>query len=114
MLPLSWSYRLPNNKNVNLTFGENSNTAGDTPTDGHDIQNQHSNKHKIVIAGDSLLHRMSSKRMNVKDIPTVPTRDNLAGTVSPCISYISKHNNDQIGVILMAGTNDLSNPIGVT
>ena len=33
-----------NNKNLNPTFGENSNTASDTPTDGHNIQNQHSNK----------------------------------------------------------------------
>ena len=100
-----------NNKNLNPTFGENSNTASDTSTDGHNIQNQHSNKHKIVIAGDSLLHRMSSKRMNVKDIPVKLTKpgDNLAGTVSRCINYISKHNNDQIDVVLMAGTNDLSN-----
>ena len=28
-----------NNKNLNPTFGENSNTASDTPTDGHNIQN---------------------------------------------------------------------------
>ena len=50
--------------------------------------------------------------MNVKDIPTVKLTkpgDNLAGTVSHCINYISKHNNDQIDVVLMAGTNDLSN-----
>ena len=101
-----------NNKNLNPTFGENSNTASDTPTDGYNIQNQHSNKHKTVIAGDSLLHRMSSKRMNVKDIPTVKLTkpgDILAGTVSLCINYISKHNNDLIDVVLMAGTNDLSN-----
>ena len=101
-----------NNKNLNLTFGENSNTASDTPSDGHNIQNQHSKKHKIVIAGDSLLDRMSSKRMNVKDIPTVKLTkpgDNLAGTVYRCINYISKHNNDHIDVVLMAGTNDLSN-----
>ena len=81
-----------NNKNLNPTFGENSDTASDTPADGHNIQNQHSNKHKIVIAGDSLLHRMSSKRMNVKDIPTVKLTKpgyNLAGTVSRCINYIS-------------------------
>ena len=45
--------------------------------------------------------------MNVKDIPTVKLtkpRDNLAGTVARCINYISKHNNDQIDVVLMAGT----------
>ena len=101
-----------NNKNLNPTFGENSDTASDTPADGHNIQNRHFNEHKIVIAGDSLLHRMSSKRMNVKDIPTVKLTkpgDNLAGTASRCINYISKHNNDQIDVVLMAGTNDLSN-----
>ena len=101
-----------NNKNLNLTIGENSNTASDTPTDGHNIQNQHSNKNKTVIADDSLLHRMSSKSMNVKDIPTVKLTkpgDNFAGTVFRCINYISKHNNDQIDVVLMAGTIDLSN-----
>ena len=36
-----------NNKNLNPTFGENSNTGSDTPTDGHNIQKQHSNKHKL-------------------------------------------------------------------
>ena len=50
--------------------------------------------------------------MNVKDKPTVKLAkpgDNLAGTVSRFINYISKHNSDQIDVVLMAGTNDLSN-----
>ena len=50
--------------------------------------------------------------INVRDIPTVKLTkpgDNLAGTVSCCINDISKHINDQIDVVLMAGTNDLSN-----
>ena len=34
--------------------------------------------------------------------------DNLAGTVSRTINYLSKHSNEDIDLVLLVGTNDLS------
>ena len=66
---------------------------------------------KIVIAGDSLLHRINSRKMMVNKIPSVKLTkrgDNLSGTVSRLTTYISKHSNVHLYIVLMAGTNDLS------
>ena len=66
---------------------------------------------KIVIAGDSLLNRINSRKMMVNKIPSVKLTkrgDNLSGTVSRLTTYISKHSNVHLDIVLMAGTNDLS------
>ena len=66
---------------------------------------------KMVIAGDSLLHRKNSRKMMVNKIPSVKLTkrgDNLPGTVSRLTTYISKHSNVHLDIVLMAGTNDLS------
>ena len=67
---------------------------------------------KIVIAGDSLLHRINSRKMMVNKIPSVKLTkrgDNLSGTVSRLTTYISKHSNILLDIVLMqACTNDLS------
>ena len=67
---------------------------------------------KVLIAGDSLLNRMYISKMKVSDIPSVKLTkrgDNLSGTISRCINYASKHNSETLDVVLLAGTNDLSN-----
>ena len=66
---------------------------------------------KIVIAGDSLLHRINSGKMTVNKIPSVKLTKigaNLSGTVSRSTTYISKHSNVHLDIVLMACTNDLS------
>ena len=91
------------------------NTNGD-PDEANDALNSNYNddqpktNHKIVIAGDSLLHRINSRKMMVNKIPSVKltkTGDNLSGTVSRLTTYISKHSNIHLDIVLMAGTNDL-------
>ena len=67
---------------------------------------------KVLIAGDSLLNRMYISKMKVSDIPSVNLTkrgDNLSGTISRCINYASKHSSETLDVVLLAGTNDLSN-----
>ena len=67
---------------------------------------------KVLIAGDSLLNRMYISKMKVSDIPSVKLTkrgDTLSGTISRCINYASKHNSETLDVVLLAGTNDLSN-----
>ena len=67
---------------------------------------------RIVIAGDSLLHRMNANKMSVNGISCqklTKKGDNLDGSVYRSKQYISKHVNDHIDLVLLAGTNDLSN-----
>ena len=54
------------------------------------------NTHKVLIAGDSLLHRMNASKMKVCDTPSVRLTkkgDSLAGTVARVKDYISRHQN---------------------
>ena len=65
----------------------------------------------ILFAGDSLLNRMSIKRMNVGNYRSVkPTKpgNGLDGTVNRVCNHLSKHCNTKANVVLLAGTNDLS------
>ena len=69
------------------------------------------NTHKVLIAGDSLLHRMDASKMKVCDTPSVRLTkkgDSLAGTVARVKDYISRHQNVKADLVLLAGTNDLS------
>ena len=45
---------------------------------------------------------------NIQSIRLTKRGDNLSGTVSRLSAYISKHNNQQLDIVLLAGTNDLS------
>ena len=93
-------------------------TLGNTnrePDEANDALNSNCNddqpktNRKIVIAGDSLLHRINSRKMIVNKIPSVKlTKRGDSGTVSRLTTYISKHSNVHLDVVLMAGTNDLS------
>ena len=68
--------------------------------------------HKIVIAGDSLLHQINSRKMMVNKIPSVKLTkrgDNLSGTVSRSTTYISKHRNVHLDIVLMPGMNAFLN-----
>ena len=67
---------------------------------------------KIVIAGDSLLHRMNANKVSVNGISCqklTKKGDSLGGSVYRSKQYISKHGNEHIDLVLLAGTNDLSN-----
>ena len=67
---------------------------------------------EIVIAGDSLLHRMNANKMSVNGIPCqklTKKGDSLSGSVYRSKQYISKHGNEHIDLVLIADMNDLSN-----
>ena len=67
---------------------------------------------KIVVAGDSLLPRMNANMMSVDNITSVKLTkkgDSLSGSINRSKNYISKHGNDHIDLVLLAGTNDLAN-----
>ena len=67
---------------------------------------------KIVIAGDSLLHCMDANKMSVNGISCQKLKkkgNGLGGSVHRSKQYISKHGNEHIDLVLLAGTNDLSN-----
>ena len=70
--------------------------------------NQSKSNRKIVIADDSLIHRLKMKVSNIPSIRLTKRGDNLSGTVSHLSAYIGKHNNQQLDIGLLAGTNDLS------
>ena len=73
--------------------------------------NQPKSNRKIVIAGDSLLHRLNSRKTKVNNILSIRLTkrgDNLSGTVSRLSAYIGKDNNQQLDIVLLAATNDLS------
>ena len=68
--------------------------------------------HKIVIAGDSLLHRKNANKVSVNGISCqklTKKGNNLGGSVYQSKHYISKYGNEHIDLVLLAGTNDLSN-----
>ena len=55
---------------------------------------------------------MDVKKMKVSNIHSVKLTkrgDNLMGSMSHCRNYVAKHNDVIVDVVLLAGTNDLSN-----
>ena len=69
------------------------------------------NTHKVLIAGDSLLHHMNASKMKVCDTPSMRLTkrgDSLACTVARIKYCISRHQNVKADLVLLAGTNDLS------
>ena len=65
----------------------------------------------ILFASDSLLNRMSIKRMNVgnyRSVKLTKPGDGLDGTVNRIRNHLSKHCNTKANVLLLARTNDLS------
>ena len=66
---------------------------------------------KILIAGDYLLHRIKPNKLKVGDIPSVKLTkkgDTLSGTIGRCRNFLSKHADECIDFVLLAGTNDLA------
>ena len=91
-------------------INENSYQCNEMEHSNHN-NNQSKSNCKIVIAGNSLLHCLNSGKMKVNNIPSIRLTkrgDNLSGTVSHLSAYIGKHNNQQLDIVLLAGTNDLS------
>ena len=88
-------------------MGEDANQPNVTES----ISDRYEPKRKIIIAGDSLLHRVNCRKMKVANIPTVKLTkrgDSLAGTVSRSRNFISKHVKEQLDIVILAGTNDLT------
>ena len=67
-------------------------------------------KHKVIIAGGSLLDRMNPRKMKVADKRVKLTKrgDSLCGSIARATNYLSRHSNDHFDLVLLAGTNDLS------
>ena len=67
--------------------------------------------HKILIALDSLLHRIKPNKFKVGDIPSVKLTkkgDTLSGTIGRCRNFLNKHADERIDLVLLAGMNDLA------
>ena len=65
----------------------------------------------ILFPSDSLLNRMSIKKMNVgnyRSVKLTKLGDSLDGTVNRVRDHLSKHCNTKANVVLLAGTSDLS------
>ena len=68
-------------------------------------------KHNILVAGDSLLHRLDVNKMWVEQIKAkklTKPGDTLNGTFARIKDYASKHSDVQLQVVVLAGTNDLN------
>ena len=80
----------------------------DSKPDESQPQSQ-SKSRKILIIGDSLLHRIKPNKLKVGDIPSIKLtrkRDRLSGTSGRCRNFLSKH--ADIDLVLLAGKNDLA------
>ena len=75
------------------------------------MQSQPERLCKIVITSDSLLHRMNTSKIFFNGIPSVKITkkgDSLVGSINRAKNYISRHSNNHIDLVLLAGTNDLA------
>ena len=66
---------------------------------------------KILVAGDSLLHRMNQSKMNVGNIESIKLTergDNLEGTFHRTRNFVSRRAKTDFDIVVLAGTNDLS------
>ena len=71
-------------------------------------KSQRTNSRNIVIVGDSLLHRIQINKMKkVGNIPAVKLREETT-SVTPSLTFASKHSDRLLDAVLLAGTNDLS------
>ena len=90
------------------------NSSGVSSTENQAVdhnKSQRTNSRNIVIVGDSLLHRIQINKMKVGNIPAVKLTkrgDNLSNAISRCKNFASKHSDRILDVVLLAGTNDLS------
>ena len=76
------------------------------------MQSKPEKSRKIVVAFDSLLHRMNANKMSVDNITSVKLTkkgDSLSCSINRSKNYISRHGNYHIDLVLLAGTNDLVN-----
>ena len=68
-------------------------------------------KHNILVARDSLLHRLDASKMCVEQIKAkklTKPGGTLDGTFARIKDYASKHSDVQLEVVVLAGTNDLN------
>ena len=82
----------------------------DLGSDSQSRSNSVKRSDTILFAGDSLLNRMSIKRMNVGNYHSVKLtkpEHSLDGTVNRVRNHLSKHCNTKADVVLLAETNDL-------
>ena len=49
------------------------------------------------------------KVSNIHSVKLIKRGDNLTGSMSRCRNYVAKHSDEILDVVLLAGTNDLSN-----
>ena len=90
---------------------KNTNRRSDAASDILCNNNQPKRNRKIIIADDSLLNRINSRKMTVQNIPSIKLtkrEDSLSATVSHLTTYISKHSNVHLDTVLLAGKDDLS------
>ena len=90
------------------------NPSGVSSAENQDVDNnksQRTNSRNVVIVGDSLLHRIQTNKMKVGNIPAVKLTkrgDTLSNAISRCRNFASRHSDRLLDVVLLAGTNDLS------
>ena len=94
-----------NSPSVFVTSAEDSNAINSThvPT----------NPWKILIVGDSFLHRSKQHKMKVGDIEMLKLTQrgvNLDGTFSRTRNFISRRADTNFDIVIQPGTNDLTKP----
>ena len=105
---------LEENSNFTQSCSINSSVLGQDvkqPNVNESVSDRYEPKRKVIIAGDSLFHRVNCRKMKVANIPTLKLTkrgDSLAGTVSRSRNFISKHVKEHLDIVILAGTNDLT------
>ena len=90
------------------------NPSGVSSTENQAVDNnksQRTNSRNVVIVGDSLLHRIQINKMKVGNIPAVKLtkrEDTLSNAISRCGNFAGRHSDRLLDVVLLTGTNDLS------
>ena len=85
--------------------------SGYPAPDSDNANNVNEKPRKIVVTGDSLLHRMNIHKMKVNNISSVKLtkkEDSISGSIAHGINFVGKHSDQLISVVLLAGTNDLT------
>ena len=85
--------------------------SGYPAPDSDNANNVNEKSHKIVITGDSLLHRMNIHKMKVNNISAVKLTkkgDTISRSIARCMNFVRNQSDQLIDVVLLAGTNDLA------
>ena len=79
------------------------NTPSSADSGPAESQSQPEKSRKILIAGDSLLHRLNTRKLKVDDIPSekiFKKEDRLNGTITRCTNFLNKHTGEHNNFVI--------------